>query len=115
VSNPVVIGGDVHEFNVAELKLDFERADSPLVAPEFVTTSISSQGRSPERLNRFLAENPHVVFGDSRYRGYTRVRLTRDRWSADLRIVETVQRRDAPCSTLATYVVEDGRAQPIKA
>jgi alkaline phosphatase D len=115
VSNPVVIGGDVHEFNVAELKLDFERADSPLVAPEFVTTSISSQGRSPERLNRFLAENPHVVFGDSRYRGYTRVRLTRDRWSADLRIVETVQRRDAPCSTLATYVVEGGRPQPIKA
>jgi len=28
--------------------------------------------------------------------------------------METVQRRDASCSTLASYVVEDGKPGPLK-
>jgi alkaline phosphatase D len=52
---------------------------------------------------------------DSRYRGYTRVEITPARWVADLRALESVQRRDAPCSTLATFVVEDGKPGPLKA
>jgi alkaline phosphatase D len=44
-----------------------------------------------------------------------RVELTPRRWSADLRAMENVQKRDAPCSTLATFVVEDGRPGPLKA
>ncbi len=111
----MVLGGDVHSFHVSQLKLDFDRPDSPVVAPEFVTTSITSQAWPQERVNRLLADNPHILLADGRYRGYTRVRLTPERWSADLRIVETVQRPDAPCSTLATYVVENGRPGPLKA
>ena len=114
-SNPVVIGGDVHSFNVSQLKLDFDNPDSPIVASEFVGTSISSQAWPQERLARYLPDNPHILMADSRYRGYTRVDLTRSRWLADLRIMETVQRADAPCSTLATYVVEDGKRGPLKA
>jgi hypothetical protein len=34
---------------------------------------------------------------------------------ADLRGVDSVRVRDAPCSTIATFVVEDGRAGPQKA
>jgi alkaline phosphatase D len=113
--NPVVLGGDVHSFHVSELKLDFERADSPVVAPEFVTTSITSQAWPQARVNRLLPDNPHILLADGRYRGYTSVRLTPERWSADLRIVETVQRPEAPCSTLATYVAENGRPGPLKA
>src|SRR5688572_10332725 len=82
---------------------------------EFVTTSITSQAWPQERVNRLLPDNPHILLADGRYRGYTRVRLTPERWSADLRIVETVQRPDAPFSTLATYVVENGRPGPLKA
>lgn len=115
VPNPVVIGGDVHSFHVSRLKLDFERAESPIVAPEFITTSITSQAWPQERVNRLLPDNPHILLADSRSRGYTRVTLTRSRWSADLRIVESVQRRDAPCSTLATFVVETGKPEPLKA
>ena len=115
VRNPVVISGDVHSFHVSELKDDFDRADSPAVAPEFITTSITSQAWPQERVNRLLPDNPHILLADGRYRGYTRVRLTPERWSADLRIVDTVQRRDASCSTLATYVLEDGRPGPQKA
>jgi alkaline phosphatase D len=115
VSNPVVIGGDVHCFNVSQLKLDFDDPASPVIASEFVGTSITSQAWPQERMDKYLPDNPHILLGDSRYRGYTRVEVTPQRWTADLRIMETVQRRDAPCSTLATYVVEDGKAGPLKA
>jgi len=33
----------------------------------------------------------------------------------DLRGMESVQRRDAPCRTLASFVVEDGKPGPVKA
>jgi alkaline phosphatase D len=114
VKNPVVIGGDVHCFNVSQLKLDFGDPASPVIASEFVGTSITSQAWPQERMDKYLPDNPHILLGDSRYRGYVRVEVTPQRWTADLRIMETVQRRDAACSTLATYVVEDGKAGPLK-
>jgi alkaline phosphatase D len=115
VANPVVIGGDVHCFNVSQLKLDFDDPASPTVASEFVGTSLTSQAWPQERMNQYLPDNPHILLGESRYRGYTRVDITPQRWSADLRIMETVQRRDASCSTLATYVVEEGKPGPVRA
>jgi hypothetical protein len=33
----------------------------------------------------------------------------------DLRAVESVQRRETPCSTLASFVVEDGKPGPLRA
>ncbi|HWI39411.1 MAG TPA: alkaline phosphatase D family protein [Burkholderiales bacterium] len=107
--NPVVIGGDVHSFNVAELKLDFDAPSSPVVASEFVGTSITSQAWPQERLLRYLPDNPHIVFAESTYRGYTRVDVTPTRLTADLRAMDSVQTRDAACRTLASFAVEDGR------
>ncbi len=113
-TNPVVIGGDIHSFNVAQLKEDFDDPDSPVIAAEFVGTSITSQAWPQERLAQYLPDNPHILLADSRYRGYVRVELTRSRWRADLRAMETVQRADAPCSTLASFVVEDGTPGPLR-
>jgi len=114
VSNPVVIGGDIHAFMVAQLKADFDDPDSPSVASEFIGTSITSQGWPQERVAKFLPDNPHVLLNDSRHRGYTRVEITPQRWLADLRIVDTVRTREAACSTLASYVVENGKPEPLK-
>ena len=113
--NPVVLGGDVHSFNVNQLKQDFDRPESPIVASEFVCTSITAQAWAQERLNAFLPDNPHMLLVDSRYRGYARVDVTAGRMSVDLRAMENVQSRTAACSTLATYVVENGRPGPLKA
>jgi len=115
IQNPVVIGGDVHAFNVNDLKLDFDDPASPTVASEFVCTSITSQAWPQERLNRFLPENPHMKLVDSRFRGYVRVELTPAQMRSDLRTMESVARKDAPCSTMASFVVEDGRAGPLPA
>jgi len=89
VPNPVVIGGDVHSFNIAELKLDFDDPRSPVVATEFVGTSITSQAWSHEQMIKFLPDNPHIVFADNRQRGYVRVELTPKRLTADLRAMQS--------------------------
>jgi alkaline phosphatase D len=112
VPNPLVIGGDVHSFNVCELKRDFDDPDSEIVASEFVGTSITSQAWSHERLQSMLPDNPHILFADSRYRGYVRVELTAGQARADLRAMASVREREAPCSTLASFVVEEGRPGP---
>jgi len=115
VANPVVLSGDVHSFNVSQLKLDFDDASSPVVATELVTTSITSQAWAQERLNQVLPDNPHILLADSRFRGYSRADVTAKRLQVDLRAVESVQRRDAPCSTLASFVVEERRPGPLRA
>jgi len=115
VSNPVVIGGDVHAFYVSQLKSDFDDPASPVVATEFVGTSISSQHGGQDRLDKMRPNNPHVLLAESRYRGYTRIDVTPGRMQVDLRGMESVQRRDASCNTLASFFVENGKAGPLKA
>jgi alkaline phosphatase D len=56
-----------------------------------------------------LPDNPHIRFFESRLRGYTRCIVLRRRWYTDLRVVDTIERRDARVRTLARFVVEDGR------
>ncbi|MGH8676571.1 MAG: alkaline phosphatase D family protein, partial [Burkholderiales bacterium] len=114
IANPVVIGGDVHSFNVNELKLDFDDPASAVVASEFVGTSITSQAWAQEKLSPMLPDNPHMKLVDSRYRGYVRVDVTPKQLRADLRAMESVSKSDAACNTLASYVVEDGKAGPRK-
>jgi alkaline phosphatase D len=115
VANPVVLGGDVHVFGVSDLKRDFDDPKAPPVASEFVGSSITSQSWSQERLNAFLPDNPHMKFTDGRYRGYLRMELTQSRCLADLRAMESVQTREAGCSTLASFAVEDGKPGPVRA
>lgn len=110
--NPVVIGGDIHAFNVNALKLDFDDPRSKIVASEFVGTSITSQGWAQKRLDALRADNPHVLLADSRYRGYVRMELASGVLKADLRAMESVQTREAACKTLASFVVEDSRPGP---
>ena len=105
----------MHSFNVNELKTDFDDPAAPVVASEFVATSVTSQAWPQERLNAFLAENPHMKLVDSRYRGYLRAELTPGRMRVDLRAMESVTKPDATCSTLASYVVDDGKPGPQRA
>lgn len=116
VANPVVIGGDVHMFLANDIKRDFDNPGSQTVASEFVGTGITSQpGFTQDTLNRFLTKNSHVKLADGRFRGYTRMELTPNRIVTDLRAMESVTRREAGCTTLASFVVEDGRPGPQKA
>jgi len=109
-ANPVVIGGDVHSFWVTDLKPDFDDPASPVVATEFVGTSITSQfGRRPEDVEALKADNPHLRFADGTRRGYTRVEVTPQRLRVDLRALRSVTQPRAEVDTLASFVVDDGQ------
>jgi alkaline phosphatase D len=109
-ANPLVIGGDVHSFWVADLKPDFDDPKSPVVATEFVGTSVTSQpGRSQADQEAIARKNPHIRYTDLTRRGYVTMELTPGQARAQLRAVENVKSREAPVSTQATFVVEDGR------
>jgi len=114
-ANPVVLGGDVHSFWVADLKPDFDDPRSSVVASEFVGTSITSQfRRRQEDVDALLTDNPHIRLGNGARRGYVRIEITRERLRADLRAVRSVTQPAADADTLASFVVEDGRPGAIR-
>ena len=59
---------------------------------------------------RYNAPRGHRIrFFDGDRRGYVRCRLDQDEWRTDLRMVPTVSTPDAPVTTFASFVVEDGQ------
>jgi alkaline phosphatase D len=115
VSNPVVISGDIHSFFANDLKLDFDDESSPIVATEFVGTSISSYGPPYDPIARLLPDNPHVHFFDSRQRGYALVDVTPDAMQVQMRAVSDAQDPKATISTFKTFAVEAGRPGVVQA
>jgi len=109
VSNPVVVGGDIHSFFANDLKLDFDDPASPIVATEFVGTSISAYGPPYDFIARALPDNPHVHFFDSRRRGYVCVDLERGHMQVRMRVVADVRDPKATVSTYRTFAVEGGK------
>jgi alkaline phosphatase D len=112
VSNPVVVTGDWHSTFVNDILRDFDDPSTPIVASEIVGTSISSNGDGEvygPYYGPMIRFNPHIRFFDGDRRGYVRCRVGRSQMRADLQVVSTVSRPDAPESTFASFVIENGR------
>jgi alkaline phosphatase D len=110
ISNPLVLGGDVHNAIVADLKLDFDDPKSPVVATEFVGTSITSQGPNQKITEAALQNNPHLKFSNGTQRGFTAFDVTSAQCTATLRALSRVTDPQATISDLAAFVVENGVA-----
>lgn len=106
VSNPVVLGGDIHAFAAAEVR---QGLDGPVAAPSFVGGSISSLGASRAETARFEAANPDIKLFDGTVRGYGRVEIGRAATQVTFRALADARQENSPIATLATYVVENGR------
>lgn len=108
--NPVMLGGDIHAFIVADQRIVPHTSESPLIASEIVTTSVSS-GPPPARVieayNR--ADVTDVFFADGGHRGYARLTLTPARLEAELIGYASVREPEATARSLARFVIEDGR------
>ncbi len=116
ITNPVVLTGDVHTNWVSDLKVDFDRPESPTVGTEFVGTSITTKGDGKQAVEIekvVQAANPFVRFFNDE-RGYVRCELTADEWRSDYRTVPYVSRPGAPCVTRAAFVVENGRPGAVR-
>jgi len=109
VSNVVALGGDMHAFYVTDLKSDFADETAPVIATEFVGTSITSNDVDYAAVAADLAHNPHIRAFESRWRGYLYCEITPELWRTDLRIVDDATNAVSQGRTLATFHVEDGR------
>jgi alkaline phosphatase D len=111
--NPLVLSGDIHAFLVANLHRTPQNTDSPIVASEFVTSSISSQADTQARFDALRARNPNLLLANSEKRGYVRLHLTSERARADLIGMDSVVEASAGAKVVASYVVEAGRPGPM--
>lgn len=117
IANPVVLTGDIHSSWAADLKLDFNAPDSPIVGAEFVSTSVTSVfgDANVPLVEATLPFNPHIKFFDGLQRGYCLCEVNRSQWRTEFRGVErvaddnfTVPSPDLPVSTIATWGVNAG-------
>jgi alkaline phosphatase D len=113
VTNPVVVSGDIHSFLTARHHKVPNDLSSPVIASEFVATSISAQGVSQATLDERRSANPNVLYANTERRGYLRLDVTPQRLQADLVGMESVTDRNAGRKVQASFVVESGRAGPI--
>ena len=111
--NTVLLGGDIHQNYVCRVHADVQRPDSPAIASEFCGTSISSRsGTTQDKVDAIARHNPHVLLARCDQRGYGLADITPARWTTTLRVLDDPLRADSAASTLARFVVEDGRPGP---
>jgi alkaline phosphatase D len=114
-TNPVILSGDIHAFTVAGITAQGERPDTPLVAAEFSTTSISSDPIAQPTLDGWRANNPNVQLLDGTRRGYLNLTITDRQLRADLIGIDDPLRADSPRHVLRSFAVEAGnpRIHPV--
>ncbi|WCM89786.1 alkaline phosphatase D family protein [Acidovorax sp. NCPPB 3576] len=122
--NTVLLGGDIHQNYVCNVMAPSDGAASPeapaattarVLASEFCGTSISSRsGTTQDKVDAIARHNPHVLLARCDLRGWGLAEVTPRRWTATLRTVDDPLRADSGASTLARFVVEDGRPAPVR-
>jgi alkaline phosphatase D len=116
-ANPIVITGDIHSNWVGDLRVDYKDDKSPVIGTELVGTSISSGGDGNDQTAQAaarVAENPQIKFFNNQ-RGYVRCEITKEKLTADFRVVDKVSVQDSAITTRASFVVENGKPGAVKA
>ena len=114
--SPIVLSGDIHSSWVSDLRVDFDRPETPAIAAEFCTTSISSNFK--DELDALIRTQlptaaPQVKHFDGAKRGYSRHTITAATWRCDYRVVGDVKHGPtSPVSTESSWMVESGGKVP---
>lgn len=107
--NTLVLGGDVHRHVAANLRQRPEDLRSPVVAAEFVCTSISSRGLSDALVAAIRASNPDLLHARSDERGYALLEVTPQAAHCEMRGTPHPAQQGAALHTQARFAVEAGR------
>lgn len=110
LDNVVALGGDVHRHVAADLRVIPNDPRSPVVASEFVTSSITTRGLPDYAQGLVRSSNPDLRHARSDERGYVLLSLDARRARAEFRATRFPVRADARLDTQAVYVVESGHA-----
>lgn len=106
IANPIVLGGDIHTFAAADVRVG---EGGPVAAPSFVGGSITSLAAQTASYMRYRDANPDLKLYNGDVRGYGLVAFGRKETRVDFRALADARREDSAISTLQSYVVEDGR------
>lgn len=106
LTNVVITCGNSHRHIAAHIPSNDEDVLSKPVAVEFMSASISSSGDSDMnwRPEHTLRLNPHMALHELR-RGYTIHDIRRDRWNAEMKAMDYVERPGGNIRTLANFLV----------
>ena len=114
-TNSLVLSGDVHTFFAADLRLDPARSASaanPVVASEFCGTSVTSNSRGQARTQQYVDMNRHLHYGRSDRRGFILLDVRPERAVVLFQGLDNVRDAQSGLSTLARFIVDDGKAGP---
>jgi alkaline phosphatase D len=112
IANVVTLGGDVHMNVAANLRLQANTEDAPILASEFVTTSITSRGLSDRAVEVIKSNNADVLHMRADERGYALVSVYSEQVSCEFRTTPTPAGTLNTLSTQAVYFVDSGEAGP---
>jgi alkaline phosphatase D len=105
----VVLSGDAHRCVVSDLKVDFTRPRSPVVATELCGPSLTSPGGPARQTAALKLANPHIHFADAKHRGYVLLELAPEVCRAQLRMLADVADPDTAVFTLAGFEIRAGK------
>lgn len=114
ISDVLTLGGDVHMNVAAQLRLLANNDASPVLASEFVTTSITSRGLSESVLNAARTANPDLVYARADERGYALLDIQAQAATCEFRSTPYPAGSRQDLSLQARFQVERGRAGPLK-
>ena len=100
------LGGDVHRHVAANLRAVAGDEKSPVLASEFVCSSISSRSLPDAAMALLRSANPDMVHARSDERGYALVDITPSAATCDFRSTPFPARSEAKLYSQARYVVQ---------
>jgi alkaline phosphatase D len=112
LTNPVLLGGDVHQNWVGNILADYNNPNSEKVGVEFCGTSITSlTSLTNLEQAKIIERHPHFVFGDCESRGFGVVDITPTQMTTTLKAVRDATDPRSDAHTLARFSVPAGRAE----
>ena len=102
--NPIALGGDIHSFLAADLKLS---PDGPPIAPEFVGGSITSLFH--DTYLKAESARSGVAYAENEVRGYGRIDLGPKLATISFRGIRDATKPDSDVYDLKRFTVEAGR------
>lgn len=109
VRDVVTLGGDVHRFVAADLRVVPNDADSPIVASEFVGGSVTSRGASRVAMAKMQLDNADIAHARGDERGYALLDIDREAARCEFRATPYPALQDSALSTQAAFAAVAGR------
>lgn len=110
LSDVLCLGGDVHRHVAADLRVRPNERTSPVLASEFVCSSVSSRGLSDSLTALLRSSNPDIAHARSDERGYALVEIGGDAAHCDFRATAFPAAQGARLHRQARFTVAAGQA-----